>query len=74
MAKDKSQKKQVIEKLERDGHVTRNWCLRRYISRLSAIIYDLREEGWRFDGEFIQNEKNRGKDYRYKLIHNPNNE
>lgn len=61
----KTQKQIIRDKLQSTGLVTRNWCLRRYISRLSARIMDLREEG--FD---IVGERGKGKqkgDYIYKL-------
>ena len=54
-----SQKQIVINQLRAEGSVSRNWCLQRYISRLSAIIYDLRKRGWEFT------EIRRGGDYLY---------
>lgn len=56
-----SQREQVIQKLKNDGMVSRNWALKRYISRLGALIFDLKEEGWEFDT------KRRGGDYIYEL-------
>ncbi len=44
----KSQKNRVVGQLLANGYITRNQCLRNYISRLSAIIQVLEEEGWQF--------------------------
>ena len=67
-----SQMRQVIEKLEDTGAVSRNWGLKKYISRLSAIIYDLKNEyGWEFEGkrvEVVKPDGNKGWDYIYILI------
>mgnify|MGYP007100050675 CR=1 FL=1 len=57
----KSQIERVKGKILRDGFITRNECLRNYISRLSAIIYTLEKQGMKF----ITEEK--GGDYIYKL-------
>lgn len=45
----KSQKQIIVGKLRTEGFISRNWCLQHYISRLSAIIQNLEEEGWRFE-------------------------
>ena len=63
--KKKTQKERVIDKLLRDGFVTRNECLRNYISRLSAIIQDLEEEGFEFKPYDFHG------DYRYDMIKCP---
>ncbi len=58
----------VVEQLEKTGEVSRNWALRNYISRLSAIIYDLRHgDEWEIDGEFRESTTifGKGKDYVY---------
>ena len=47
-----SQKKWVIEQLLNNGKIGRNECLRNYISRLSAIIKILKNEGWKLRGDF----------------------
>ncbi len=59
--KDKSQKERVIKKLLADGEITRNSCLRNFISRLGAIICLLKSEGWDFEAS------NRDGDYVYKV-------
>ena len=68
MNRDKSQKEIVIEKLDKDGFVNRNWCLRKYISRLSAIIYELKEEGWEFETKRGKGDDN---DYYYHVRTRP---
>lgn len=57
----KTQYNVVLRHLIKYGYVTRNWCLRKYISRLSAIIYELKKQGYRFE---ISRE---GGDYKYIL-------
>lgn len=47
----KSQKQRVINRLLERGEISRNQCLANYISRLSAIIQDLEEDGWIFETE-----------------------
>ncbi len=44
-----SQRDIVLEQMQKTGRVTRNWCLQGYISRLSAIIFDLKEEGFHIE-------------------------
>ena len=41
--KKENQEKKVIEQLETNGMVSRNWALKNYISRLGAIMCDLKE-------------------------------
>lgn len=48
-----TQKERVIKRLLERKQITRNECLMNYISRLSAIIYSLEEEGWEFKRENI---------------------
>ena len=58
-----SQLKRVKAKLERDGYITRNECLSQFpaITRLSAIILTLKQEGYQFEA------KDDGRDYKYSL-------
>ena len=63
--KNKTQKERVIGQLLKVGHISRNACLRNYISRLGAIICDLTKEGWGFDA------KNGDGDYVYYLVKTP---
>lgn len=60
-----TQKTWVKAQLAKHGKITRNQCLARYISRLGAIIADLKDEGYRFEA-YYQKTK-RGTDYVYKL-------
>lgn len=59
--KNKSQKERVIKKLLADGEITRNQCLKNYISRLGAIICTLKSEGWDFETKNVKG------DYVYKV-------
>lgn len=61
----KSQKQRVIDRLLERGEISRNQCLSNYISRLSAIIQDLEEEGWEFKTDRLDN------DYFYYVIKHP---
>lgn len=60
-----TQKQFVVKKLNTDGYITRNFALRNYISRLGAIICDLKSEGWNIEG------KNEDRDYIYEVKGNP---
>lgn len=61
-----TQEKRVINKLKHDGFITRNECLRVYISRLGAIICKLKKDGWEFNAHDTVNG-----DYIYELTNNP---
>jgi hypothetical protein len=60
----KTQLERVRGRLHAIGHITRNECLSQYpaITRLSARISDLKEEGYVFK------EGREGRDYGYTLI------
>ena len=60
-----SQKTIVLKKLRDEGRVTRNWALQNRISRLSAIMLDLKHEGVNFDTEETKH------DYIYSLKDKP---
>ena len=65
--KKQTQIERVINKLNRDGFITRNECLRNYITRLGAIICSLRKMGWEIqDGEYTDD-----KDFIYRVKKNP---
>lgn len=49
-----TQKDRVVKRLKDVGQITRNECLRNYISRLGAIICDLTKEGWSFDTKNVK--------------------
>ena len=57
-----TQKLIVLAELKRTGSVSRNWCLQNYITRLAAIINDLKEDGYKIDGSKV------GNDYKYFLM------
>jgi hypothetical protein len=67
--KNKTQENWVKERLEINGYITRNECLKNYISRLGAIICDLKKEGFSFKAYFIKNIN--GLDYKYELESKP---
>ncbi len=52
--------------LKKKGSISRNFCLQRYISRLSAIIFELKAQGYKIEGEFVKTKN--GKDYVYTII------
>lgn len=64
----KSQLEWIKEQLLTTGEISRNYCLARYCSRLSARILDLEKEGWVFETE------KRSGDYVYKALQVPMNE
>lgn len=56
-----TQKNRIIGQIIKNGYITRNECLRSYITRLAALIYDLKKDGWVFK------ETQEGNDYRYTV-------
>ena len=58
-----SQESRIKRKLNRDGFITRNECLKNYISRLGAVIFTLKKENYEFKAEDMENG-----DYRYTWI------
>ena len=44
-----SQKERIKKRLLEVGHISRNDCIRNYITRLSAYILELKQEGWDFE-------------------------
>lgn len=67
--KNSTQSQWVKEQLEEHGFITRNECLKKYISRLGAIICELKKEGYMFTSEFQTTPY--GKDFIYTLISKP---
>lgn len=57
----KTQAEFILKQLKSKGEISRNQCLRKYISRLGARIHDLRKMGFKFTTE------HRKGDYVYKL-------
>lgn len=68
MKKD-TQLQRIINKLNRDGFVTRNQALsqRPAITRLGAIICTLEKMGWEIEAGYTED----GKDYVYKTKTSP---
>jgi len=64
-----TQKDKVENELIFEGEISRNWCLQNHISRLSAIILELKKEGWKFKEGYRKTAY--GQDYVYKLISFP---
>lgn len=56
----------IRNELSTRGYITRNFCLRRYISRLGARISDLKKEGMNIKGENLKTEH--GLDYIYRIV------
>lgn len=66
---NKTQQDWVVSQLVEKGYISRNDCLRNYISRLSAIMCVLKKEGWEFSCEYIT--ENGGKNYYYRVVKKP---
>ncbi len=62
---NKTQKQRIIGRLKEFGQISRNECLRVYITRLASIISDLRQDGWEFSTKTL------GGDYIYKVTKYP---
>ena len=62
---EKSKIEIIREKIEREGKISRNWCLAMYYTRLAARITDLRNEGWEIEGKEVFN------DYVYVVTKRP---
>lgn len=71
--KNFTQKSWVAVELATTGTITRNQCLRNYISRLGAIIADLKKDGWEFEAHYIEVNTpfGKGKDYQYRATYIP---
>ena len=63
--KNDTQKKWVLDQIKEKGFITRNECLKVYISRLGAIICDLQKDGYKFTAEYQKTPY--GQDYVYTL-------
>jgi hypothetical protein len=65
-----TQEKNLKEELRKSGSITRNDSLRnfdKYGSRLSALIYNLKEQGWVFKTERVEY-GNKKWDFRYTVV------
>ena len=65
MKSKQTQEERIKNKLIRDGFITRNECIKNYITRLSAYILILKKEGWEFEV------KDKNGDYMYKTTKCP---
>lgn len=66
MDKTKSQKEWVREQIVKNGRISRNQCLRHYITTLAQRISELKKyEGFEFDSHFEDNGSSSGRDYVY---------
>jgi len=65
MKKTQTQRQFVEKELLETGKIGRNYCLQNYISRLGALICDLRADGWDFEAKNVKG------DYVYKLKNSP---
>ena len=61
----KTQKQFVLNELSTRGYITRNFCLKNYISRLGAIICELKKEGYVIEAKNLKTAL--GIDYIYHL-------
>lgn len=66
----------VTDRLDEKGEITRNECLKNYISRLGAIIAVLKERGYVFLTEYRETITpfGTGKDYVYTMVKKGSNE
>ena len=60
-----SQRTKVLKLMREQGFVTRNWAMQNFISRLGAIIWQLKSEGMNIEPEWKDG------DYIYKLMDKP---
>ena len=67
--KSQSQTEYVITLLKNYGYVDRNNCLEQRLTRLGAIICNLKKLGWDFRAEFVK-EKG-GKNFYYYATKSP---
>jgi hypothetical protein len=60
-----TQREIVLGQLQSQGFVSRNWCLAHHISRLGAIVCNLKKEGVSLEAK---RGERRSDDYKYILI------
>lgn len=63
--KEFTQREIVLNELNTQGFVSRNWCLAHHISRLGAIVCNLKKEGVSLEA---RRGERRSDDYKYILI------
>lgn len=65
--KNLTQEKWVVNMLLHNREITRNEALKNYVSRLGAIICDMKKDGWTIEGRYRKTAY--GRDYVYFLPH-----
>jgi uncharacterized small protein (DUF1192 family) len=61
-ARPTSQSEQIVQHLRKNGHITSEQAFKRYgVTRLSSIIYNLRENGARIQNERQEKKNNFGR-------------
>lgn len=60
-----SQKDRVLKQLREHGYISRNDCLKNFISRLSAYILEFKKEGMHIEAKEVEG------DYIYTLLDKP---
>lgn len=63
-----TQKDRVLSQILKVGYVTRNQCLKNYITRLASIIAKLEKDGYKFEKGYMKTKY--GNDYYYRLKSN----
>ena len=66
---DTTQKNWVKDELITKGSISRNFALQNFVSRLGAIICELKKQGWGIRGEYVRH--NWGRDFVYTLFKKP---
>jgi len=64
-----TQKQFILNELGLYGEISRNTCLKNYITRLASMITVLKREGWQFEASY--RDTGYGKDFVYKVIGRP---
>lgn len=67
MTKTQTQLRFVKDRLDERGYISRNECLRNRISRLSAIIFRLKEMGYQIVGKRVPYDDDKY-DYVYEKV------
>jgi hypothetical protein len=67
----RTQEQIVVQHLRENGKITRNWALSQRITRLAAIIANLKNSGLEIEGKKERTLGGYGRswDYTYRLIH-----
>ncbi|EAJ1232610.1 hypothetical protein YY92_08305 [Campylobacter fetus] len=66
--KVKTQRQWIKDKLLEEGEISRNFCLGKYISRLSGHIYAIKEANPHWEIEAKAKKTKHGEDYIYTLV------